>query len=76
MLAYHKPIDKKTTMKNQNRSAALGRPGASVSLQKSTNLRPLFYLGSSDTELFGLHGRFLAHKYIILEIQKSKIKLR
>ena len=26
MLAYHKQIDKRTTMKNQNRSAALGRP--------------------------------------------------
>ena len=23
---YHKQIDKRTTMKNQNRSAALGRP--------------------------------------------------
>ena len=26
MLTYHKQIDKRTTMKNQNRSAALGRP--------------------------------------------------
>ena len=26
MLAYHKQIDKRTTMKSQNRSAALGRP--------------------------------------------------
>ena len=26
MLAYHKQIDKRTTMKNQNRSAAFGRP--------------------------------------------------
>ena len=26
MLAYHEQIDKRTTMKNQNRSAALGRP--------------------------------------------------
>ena len=25
-LTYHKQIDKRTTMKNQNRSAALGRP--------------------------------------------------
>ena len=36
MLTYHKQIDKRTTMKNQNRSAALGRPamkllGASTS---------------------------------------------
>ena len=45
--------DKRTTMKNQNRSAALGRPamkllGASTSL-RSTNPRPEFCLGSSDT---------------------------
>ena len=26
LLTYHKQIDKRTTMKNQNRSAALGRP--------------------------------------------------
>ena len=26
MLTYHKQIDKRTTMKNQNRSALLGRP--------------------------------------------------
>ena len=26
MLTYHKQIDRRTTMKNQNRSAALGRP--------------------------------------------------
>ena len=26
MLTYHKQINKRTTMKNQNRSAALGRP--------------------------------------------------
>ena len=26
MLIYHNQIDKRTTMKNQNRSAALGRP--------------------------------------------------
>ena len=26
MLAYHKQIDKRTTMKNHNRSAALGQP--------------------------------------------------
>ena len=26
MLTYHKQVDKRTTMKNQNRSAALGRP--------------------------------------------------
>ena len=43
-----------------------GGGGASTSL-RSTNPRPLFCLGSSDTQFFGLHGRFLAHKYIILE---------
>ena len=50
MLTYHKQIDKRTTMKNQNRSAALGRPamkllggggGASTSL-RSTNPRLLY----------------------------------
>ena len=61
--------DKRTTMRNQNRSAALGRPamkllGASTSL-RSTKPRPQFCLGSSETELFGLRGRFLAHKCII-----------
>ena len=48
VVADHKQIDKRTTMTNQNRSAALGRPamkllggggGASTSLQ-STNPRP------------------------------------
>ena len=66
MLAYHKQIDKRATMKNQNRSAAMGRPamkllGASASL-RSTKPRPLFWLGSSDSQLFGLRERFLAHK--------------
>ena len=53
MLADNKQIDKRTTMRNQNRSAALGRLamkllGASTSL-RSTNPRPYFCLGSSDT---------------------------
>ena len=52
MLADHKQIDKRATLRNQNRSAALGRPamkltggggggggGASTSL-RSTNPRP------------------------------------
>ena len=62
MLAYRKQIDKRTTMKNQNRNASLGRPAmkllrASTSL-RSTNPRPEFCLDSSDTVLFGLLGRF------------------
>ena len=46
--------DKRTALRNQNKSAALGRPAmkllgvASTSL-RSTNPRPWFYLGSSDT---------------------------
>ena len=44
MLADHKQIDERTTMRNQSRSAALGRPaikllGASTSL-RSTSPRP------------------------------------
>ena len=30
MLADHKQIEKRTTMKNQNRSAALGRPAINL----------------------------------------------
>ena len=40
--------------KNQNRRAALGRPAMKL-------------LGGGGGRLFGLHGRFLAHKCIILE---------
>ena len=41
MLAYHKQIDTRTTMKNQNRSAALGRPAKkSLGGGGSTNPRP------------------------------------
>ena len=62
----------RTTIKNQNRSVDFGRPvitllRALTSL-RSTNPRPYLYLGSSDTELFGLRGMFLAHKCFILEI--------
>ena len=71
MQADHSQIDKRKTTKNQNRSAALGRPamnilGASTSL-RSINPRPWLCFGSSDTWLFVLRGRFLAHKCIILE---------
>ena len=60
------------SLKSLNRRAALGRPaikllgGASTSL-RSTRSRHKFCLGSSDTLLFGLRGRFLIHKCIILE---------
>ena len=48
MLTYHKQIDKRTTMKNQNRSAALGRPamkllggGGGLQLNQSKSESPL-----------------------------------
>ena len=52
-----------------------GGGGGSASL-RSTNSRPYFCFGYSDTLLFGLCGRFLAHRCISLETQKSKINLR
>ena len=77
MVIKHNQIDTRTTMKNQDRSAALGRPsmkllgggggGEASTSMRSTNPRPLFCLGSSDIELFGLRGRFLAHNSTILE---------
>ena len=36
--------------------------GGSTSFFRSTNPRPKFCLCSGDTWLFGLRGRFLAHK--------------
>ena len=53
MLADHKLIDTRTAMKNQDRSATLGRLamkllGVSTSLL-STNPRPSFCFGSLDT---------------------------
>ena len=49
---YHTQIDKKTTMKNQNRKAALGRPAMKL-LGASTSFR-------STTSPLVLH-RFLRH---------------
>ena len=50
MLAYKKQIDKRTTMKNQNRSAALGRPAMKLldggGLQQVCG-RPTLALGSA-----------------------------
>ena len=62
MLADHKQIDKRTTMRNQNRGAALGRPAMKLLSLRSTNPRPWF--------LRHLVVRFawkiLGHKCIIL----------
>ena len=52
-----KQIDQIETLRNQKRSAALGRPamkllGTSTTL-RPTNPRPYFCFGSLDTKLFG-----------------------
>ena len=71
MLTYHKQIDKRTTMKNQNRSAALGRLAMKLlggGLQLVCG-RPTLALSSDlvPQTLSCLRGRFLTHKCIILE---------
>ena len=63
--------------KNQTRKAAPGRPamkspGAPTS-PRPTNPRTQIRIGPSDTQPFGLRGRFPAHKCTILETQKSKL---
>ena len=48
MLADHKQIDKRTTMKNQNRNAALGRPAIKLGRGGGGELHLVFEVGVEE----------------------------
>ena len=73
MLAHHNQFDKRTTIKNQNRSAALGRPAKkllSLTSQSDMNLTGVvlsYFWIISTLCRFSLHlklylSRFLRHR--------------